>query len=79
MLKPRSKHPVLLTLLLLCLVQSVLAEDKVYYDRVTLSAQAEADVENDTLVVVMSVQQQGTDVAKLSAEVNQLMSQAQAQ
>jgi predicted secreted protein len=76
MLKLISKHMVLLTLLLIFLVQPVLAEDKAYYDRVTLSAQAEADVENDTLVVVMTAQQQGTDVAKLSAEVNQLMSQA---
>ena len=63
-------------LLLICLTQPALANDKVVYDRITLTAQAAADVESDTLVVVLSAQRQGTDVAKLSNEVNQLMSQA---
>ena len=66
----------MLSLFLVCLAQSVLAEDKVYYDRITLSAQATAEVENDTLVVVLSAQRQGPDVAKLSNEVNQLMTKA---
>ena len=77
MLKQVSNRRVMLSLLLLFgLAQSVSADDKVFYDRITLSAQAVTQVENDTLVAVLSAQRQGPDVTKLSTEVNQLMVQA---
>lgn len=52
------------------------ADDKAYYDRITLSAQAEAEVDNDTLIVIMAARREGTDIAALSKEINQVMQQA---
>lgn len=63
-------------LLLSLLAQPVLAKEQTFYDRINLSAQAVADVENDTLVMVLSAQRQGGDVVKLAAEVNQVVAQA---
>ena len=65
-----------LSLLLLVLTSLATAAETPSYDRVQLSAQAVADVENDTLVAVLSVQRQGTDVARLATEVNQVMAKA---
>jgi predicted secreted protein len=63
-------------MLLVSLTQPVLANDKAYFDRINLSAQAVADVANDTLVMVLAAQRQGNDVVKLAGEVNLIMSQA---
>lgn len=52
------------------------AAEQNFYDRVQLSAEAVADAENDTLVAVLFAQQQGSDVAKLAAAVNQIMTRA---
>ncbi|MBI1424234.1 MAG: DUF541 domain-containing protein [Gammaproteobacteria bacterium] len=65
-----------LSLLMLVSVSLSTAAETPSYDRVQLSAQAVADVENDTLVAVLSVQRQGTDVARLATEVNQVMAGA---
>lgn len=77
MLKRIANPGLMVSLLLLaCMTQSVFAEDKTFYDRITLSAQAAAEVENDTLVAVLSAQRQGSDVSKLASEVNQVMTRA---
>jgi predicted secreted protein len=73
----KSKCSLLLAVLgTICLGQPASADDKPYYDRVTLSAQAVTEVENDTLVVVLAAQRQGTELAQLASEVNQLMTKA---
>lgn len=46
------------------------------YERVNLSVSAEQQVDNDTLVAVMSAQQEGNDPSRLAKEVNQRIQQA---
>lgn len=57
-------------------LQSVLAEEPILYDRVTLSAEAMEDIANDTLVAVMYAQREGSDLTKMADEVNRAISQA---
>jgi predicted secreted protein len=46
------------------------------YDRVSLSASAAQEVENDTLVAVMYAQREGNDATRLAREVNKQVTQA---
>ena len=62
--------------LLMCGVQSTLAKEESHFDRITFSVDASADVANDTLVAVLYVQREGSDVATLSDEVNKIITQA---
>ncbi len=62
--------------LLALMTPSAMAEEQNVYDRIQLSAQATADVENDTVVAVLFARRQGSDVVKLTTEVNQIMMQA---
>ena len=76
------KHSNWIATYLACLVlntlviPNVLAKQQNVYDRIQLSAQAEAEVENDTVVAVLFARRQGNDVGKLATEVNQIMAQA---
>lgn len=77
MLKPYFMiKSVLMPLLLVALAQPTMAEEKAFYDRVNLSAEAVSEVENDTLVAVLYAQREGGELAKLSNEVNQTISKA---
>lgn len=62
-----------LMLLLIALCAPVFAAEPPPRDQVSLSASASGEVENDTLVAVLSVQRQGNDTARLAAEVNRVM------
>lgn len=46
------------------------------YDRVSLSASAAQEVENDTLVAVMYAQREGNDATRLARDVNKQVAQA---
>ncbi len=52
------------------------AETPLTYGRIDLNVDASRQVENDTLVATMYAQREGNNTAQLSAEVNQLVSQA---
>jgi predicted secreted protein len=54
----------------------VIAGEDAFYDRIQLSAQATAEVENDILVAILSAQRQGKQVGQLAEEVNQVMTKA---
>ena len=59
-------------LLLLPVCQLAWADEQpLTYDRISLSASASVQVENDTLVAVLYAQREGRDPAKLADEVNQ--------
>jgi predicted secreted protein len=49
------------------------------YDRISLSASAQKDVEADLLVAVLAAQRDGTDAAQLAGEVNTLVDWALSQ
>ncbi len=49
------------------------AEDNMRYDRVSLDATASAEVPNDTLGVVLFIESQGRNPARLAEQVNQAM------
>ncbi|MCP3687429.1 MAG: SIMPL domain-containing protein [Gammaproteobacteria bacterium] len=55
------------------------ANQPLTYDRVSFSVSASEEVENDTLVVQMFAQREGSNTAKLAQEVNQLMTEAMTQ
>jgi len=77
-MKPRkwiANYLVGLVVLVLA-IPAAFADEQNVYDRIQLSAQAVADVENDTVVAVLVVRRQGSDVVKLTEEVNQTMMQA---
>lgn len=64
-------------LVLMSLVAPIaLAGEQNVYDRIQLSAQAVADVENDTVLAVMYARREGSDASKLATEVNRIMTQA---
>ncbi|MEJ1353820.1 MAG: SIMPL domain-containing protein [Candidatus Sedimenticola sp. (ex Thyasira tokunagai)] len=66
-----------LALLLLSLSAAVSGEEAALtYDRVTLSATAGEEVENDTLKAVMYIQKEGRDTERLTREVNRAVSSA---
>ena len=67
-----SVRRLVVSLLLFPVCQLVWAEEQpLTYDRISLSANAGTQVENDTLVAVLYAQREGRDPAKLADEVNQ--------
>jgi predicted secreted protein len=54
----------------LCFSNAWAHEDKTHYDRIHLSVSATAQLENDTMVVVVYAQEEGSQVAELSGVVN---------
>jgi predicted secreted protein len=68
-----------LATLLACLLlpNALLAEEQPpRYDQINLSAEASRETDNDTLVVRLSAQREGSDPAALSDSVNMLIKQA---
>ena len=63
-------------LLSILLMHNVLAAEPEHYDRISLSAEATEEVANDTLVVVLYVQREGNEQARLADEVNKAISHA---
>ncbi len=55
---------------------SVLAEQPLTYDRISLTVSAGREVENDTLVSVMYAQEEGSNPSRLSNEVNRVIGKA---
>ncbi|MES9972155.1 MAG: SIMPL domain-containing protein [Candidatus Thiodiazotropha sp.] len=74
--------PNLLLSLLACLSLAtspsplVADEQALHYDRIQLHTSATAEVENDTLVAVLSAQKEGSEPGLLTDSVNRLISQA---
>ena len=67
-----SIRRLVIPLLLLPVCQLAWADEQpLTYDRISLSASASVQVENDTLVAVLYAQREGRDPAKLADEVNQ--------
>jgi predicted secreted protein len=62
--------------LALFLLSATAGDAPVTYERINLSVSAEQQVDNDTLVAVMSAQQEGNDPSRLAREVNQRIQQA---
>ena len=68
---------VLISLLLLALSTPLLAHDNdTHYDRIHLSASAQQQIDNDTLIVTLYAQEEGNDVSTLADSVNQKIRQA---
>ena len=67
-----------LTLLLLLCLAGVAAAgtDETSYNRINLSASASEAVENDTLVSLLYAEQEGSDTARLTGEVNKRIAAA---
>jgi predicted secreted protein len=51
-------------------------DETLHYDQIKLSAEASQETDNDTLVAVLSAQQEGSDPALLSDSVNKLIAEA---
>ena len=61
-------------LVLLCVVGGMAAADEeVIFDRVSLRAEASAELENDRMVAVLAVQEEGSDPARLADQINRSM------
>lgn len=63
-------------LMIIGVSMSVSADDALSYDRVGLRTSVGTQVSNDTLIVAMYYQQQGTDSAALAADVNGVIAKA---
>jgi len=67
----------LLVLLLFTLPVLVLAhEDTDHYDRIHLSASAQTQIENDTVIATLYAQEEGSDAVQLANLVNQRINEA---
>ena len=55
---------------------SASADQETYYDRIHLSVAAEQEIDNDTLVAVLSTREEGEDQAALADAVNRTIKQA---
>lgn len=77
MLKLSLKSSILVLLLLFCLIGTAHSgEEPQTYDRVTLSANAAMEVENDTLIAILYYQREGAALAPLANEVNKKITDA---
>ena len=65
-----------LPLLWLCGVAAVRADDTLHYNQVSLTAQASAQVGNDTMHVMLNTYGEGPDAAQLAQKINQDMAWA---
>ena len=64
---------------MLCLLLSMplqAADDNLHYDQINLTAEASQETDNDTLVAVLSAQQEGSDPAVLGDSVNRTINEA---
>jgi predicted secreted protein len=68
--------PLILSLLFLAPALAVAHEADDHYDRVHLSASAQAQVESDTVIVMLYAQEEGSDAAQLADIVNERISNA---
>ncbi|MDJ0741365.1 MAG: SIMPL domain-containing protein, partial [Gammaproteobacteria bacterium] len=68
-----SRLPLLAILSLCAVALPAIAAEALRYDRVTLNAAAEADVDNDLLVAVLTAQAEGRDAATPADAVNRQM------
>jgi predicted secreted protein len=66
----------MITTLLTLLSTTASAHEQIYYDRVNLSSSVSREVGNDTLVVVLYAQREGSDLAALANAVNRLVGEA---
>ena len=65
---------VVCSLLLLCLPISLLADDdEPLFNRVNLQAQAQMEIPNDEIQIILAVEKEGADAAKLATDINQTM------
>ncbi|MBT8126881.1 MAG: hypothetical protein KJP15_05305, partial [Gammaproteobacteria bacterium] len=65
-----------LTLLLAPPMQSLAHETEDHYDRVHLSASAQAQVANDTVITMLYAQEEGRDSVQLATLVNERIDKA---
>lgn len=65
-----------LVLMTLFVVSNVFADDDLHYNQISLEASASADVENDTMIVSVFAQEEGTNTEKLSDKVNKKINEA---
>ncbi|MFP4610017.1 MAG: SIMPL domain-containing protein [Thiohalophilus sp.] len=65
-----------LALLLLLVSVAVSADQKTHYDRINLSVTAGQEIDNDTLIAVLSAREEGEDQAALANAVNRTIKQA---
>jgi predicted secreted protein len=63
-------------LLFSCLTSAWAEDESSTYDRINLSADANTQVDNDTVVATLYVQREGVDLTKLANEVNSVISKA---
>lgn len=71
-----SMKPFILSLIFLLPALAVADETADHYDRVHLSASAQAQVENDTVIATLYAQEEGSDAAQLADLVNERISTA---
>ncbi len=68
---------VFISLLLLVLSTPLFAHDNnAHYDRIHLSASAQQQINNDTLIVTLYAQEEGSDISSLADSVNQKIRRA---
>lgn len=73
----KSVTTAILAVLLFCVMGAAWCNDEpVTYDRVNLTANATAQVENDTLVATLYYQREGADPGALASEVNEKITAA---
>ena len=63
-------HYLFLLTTLLCFSAAQAHEDAQRYNQISLDATASVDVENDTMVALLYVQEEGANASKLSSQVN---------
>ena len=76
MLRQRSLIAAALSLLLFWPGLAAQASDDSHYDRIHLSVSAQEEVDNDTLLVVMSARAEGEELSALADAVNRTVNQA---
>jgi len=75
----RRRLALSVVLLLLSVAAAAVDSDLLTYDRISLSAEVQEEVEADLLVAVLVAQREGTDAAQLAGEVNSLVDSALSQ
>lgn len=78
-MSPRQSLPIALVISLLFAPLAAADDTQIVYDRITLSAQAEAEVENDLFEAELAVQREGSNPALLAEQVNREMAWGLAQ
>ncbi len=76
---PKLRLGLQIVLLSLCASAGAGEQDPLTYDRISLSASAQSEVEADLLVAVLAAQREGTDATQLAGEVNTMVDWALSQ